>query len=311
MKGKPAFDADGLQFAWNSTSIGLAEQCLRKYELKNIQGWNPKSNNMHLRFGGHYASALEHYFKWTSEGMSNEDALISVVEEALVETWDHELDDEGNRIPGTGEAWDTGDSIKNRFNLIRTIVWYFEHFANDPAPVLQTASGPAVERSFAFEVDDGLLFSGHLDRVVEYQGNPYVMDQKTTKYTITPRYFEQFKPNTQMSMYTFAGKMVFDTPVKGVIIDGAQIAVGFTRFERGFTHRTEDELNEWYDSAMYYIQEARKATRNGFFPMNSSACDKYGGCEFRHICNRSPSIRDQFLKGDFEQTGPMDPLEHR
>jgi hypothetical protein len=42
--------------------------------------------------------------------------------------------------------------------------------------------------------------------------------------------------------------------------------------------------------------------------MNDTACDKYGGCEFREVCSKSPSVRDKFLKADFKQEEPWNPL---
>ena len=215
-------------------------------------------------------------------------------------------------IAGTGAAWVSDHNAKTRENLIRTIVWYLDQFQEDVTTTLILADGtPAVEYSFALPVDNGIIFSGHIDRVVEYADAPYVQDQKTTGTTITPRYFEGYSPDTQMSMYTFAGKIIYNAPIKGVMIDAAQIAVGFTRFERGFAFRTDDQLNEWYDNAMYHIESARIATRENHFPMNTSSCGNYGGCEFRDICARSPSVRPQFLKGKFVQGKRWDPLDPR
>ena len=161
------------------------------------------------------------------------------------------------------------------------------------------------------DLDNGVIFSGHIDRLVEFGGKTYVQDQKTTGTTITQRFFNQFNPDTQMSMYTFAGKALFGVPVAGVMIDGAQIAVGFTRFERGFSYLDSGSLNEWYDDAMYHVETARHATRENFFPKNTASCGNYGGCEFRHICSRGPSVREQFLKADFEKQPRWDPLESR
>lgn len=343
-----SFDENGVQFAWSASWIALAETCLRKYQLAGLEGWTAKDRSVHLKFGGHFATALEHFHKRLALGEDFEDALISVVKEALFDTWNYptceKCEGTGNELHDTakankemawaggnvtsahrecsdcdgrgfllegGEPWVSGHNSKTRENLIRSIVWYIDHFADDSAKVLQTSQGPAVEQNFVFEVDNGILFAGHLDRIVEYAGEQYVMDQKTTGGTISPRWFEQFKPNTQMSMYTLAGKMILNSPVKGVIIDGAQIAVGFTRFERGFTFRTEAELEEWYDSAMYHIEAAQRATREQRFPMNTASCGNYGGCEFRHICGRDPSVRDQFLRGDFEKGARLDPLDQR
>lgn len=325
-----SFNTEGVQVIWDSTSIGIAQTCLRKYEYKLLAGWSSPNLSVHLRFGAHYATALEHFYKHVALGMSEEDALLEVVTEALIDTWDHEwtvpegyeainsrrpvtVDDFiPERIPGTGEPWNSMHNLKTRETLIRSIVWYFDHFANDPAPVHILADGrPAVEHSFAIPVDNGITFTGHLDRLVDYAGNPYVMDQKTSGSTIGPYFFDQFNPNTQMSMYTFAGQVSLGVPVKGVIIDAAQIAVGFTRFERNFTMRTEDQLEEWYESSMYWIAQAQRAVRENYFPMNTASCGNYGGCEFRNICGKSPHVREQFLKSNFVQNDPWDPSAKR
>lgn len=325
-----SFDADGIQFAWDSTSIKLAETCLRKYYYKLIIGWQPERKSVHLLFGGWYASALESYYKYVADGMSSDDALAEVVHEALVETWvfpdcsscNGDIAEAGGICPSCkgdgkleegGTPWVSDHNTKTRENLIRTIVWYIDQFGDDDSckTVILSNSKPAVEHSFRLEVDNGIILSGHLDRLVEYGGLPYIQDQKTTQSTISGRYFESYNPDTQMSLYTFAGKAIFGLPIKGIMIDAAQIAVGFTRFERGFTFRSEDQLDEWYDHSMYHIERARQATRNNYFPLNPSSCNNYGGCEFRHICSKAPSVREQFLKGDFVKGKRWDPLEIR
>lgn len=600
-----SFDASGLQFAWDSTSIKLAEECLMHYKLKMLDGWASRGRSVHLRFGGLYASALEHYHKHLVQGFTPDNALLLIVQEAMIESWDHECDENGIRIEGTGSAWDPNHNTKTRENLIRTIVWYVDHFADDPLHVARMPDGsPAVECSIALPVDDGIVFTGHFDRVVEYGSDVLVMDQKaqpvTTKvlcengwrmigslavgdrvygangtltdvigiypkgitdvfrvhfndgtsvrcgkdhlwtvrcntfdgertlnvtdlldmnaqkrysvplvqpvqhpdavlpvdpyvlgallgdgylnggsiqlssskpalvdkvashlgsdiirknpaenytwtisggktlagiralglkgtksrtkfipdsylfasesqrrdllaglldtdgswngrsriydsmsllliegvcalvrslggqaryrdrgdgayraslrmpewpagvgrriitkiepdsrdetvcikvaasdglyvtenYTVThntsgstisSHYFAAFEPDVQMSMYTFLGRAALKVPVSGVIIDAAQIAVGFTRFERGMTFRTTTQLDEWYDYTMHTIERARKATREQYFPMNRTACGNYGGCEFRKICSKSPEHRESFLRGDYER----------
>ena len=308
-----SFDPDGLQFAWDSTSLKLAETCLRKYQYKLIFGWQPERKSVHLLFGGWYASALESYYKYVAEGMSSDEALAEVVGEALVETWEFDFDEAGEPIENTGRPWTSDHNTKTRENLIRTIVWYLDQFGEDDScsTVILSSGQPAVEHSFRLEWDNDIIYCGHLDRMVEYGNNIYIQDQKTTQSTITSRYFDGYNPDSQMSGYTFAGKALFGIPIKGIMIDAAQIAVGFTRFERGFTFRDDGQLNEWYDNSMYYIERARQATRDNHFPLNPSSCSQYGGCEFRHICSKAPSVREQFLKGDFVKGKRWDPLEVR
>jgi hypothetical protein len=307
-----SFDASGVQFGWDQTSLKLAEECFKKYQYVMLDGWRGRGGNTHLIFGGVYASALEHFHKFRAADASFDEALENVVLEALVSTWIYEQDENGNPIPGTGEPWLSDHNSKTRENLIRTIVWYFEHFRDDPCQTVILSNGvAAVEHSFQLPVDNGIVFSGHLDRLVEFGGNTYIQDQKTTATTITAYYFKQYEMDTQMSMYSFAGRSVFGLPIKGVMIDGAQIAVGFSRFERGFTFRSEDVLEEWYDDAMGTIERVVKATKENHFPRNRSACNNYGGCPFRDVCSKAPSVREQFLKADFEKGKRWDPLEAR
>jgi len=343
---RQSFDANGIQFVWDSTSLKTADSCQVKYNLQILQGWQPKGEAVHLRFGQHYATALEHFYKRVFvDGEDEETATIGVVEEALTDTWefpvcpecegsgrvpDHSYAEEGIEIDdpnpmkdcpnctGTGRSleggkpWDSMHNLKTRESLIRSIVWYLDHFSDEPLPIVLSPEGvPLVEHSFLLPVDNGIVFSGHLDRVVNYSDGIWIMDQKTTGSTISPRYFDSYNPDHQMSMYSFAGKAIFATPVTGVIIDAAQIAVGFTRFERGFTTRTVAQLDEWYDDTMELIEATRTATRNQHFRHNPMSCGNYGGCPFRGICGRSPEVREQFLKGGFDKTEGWDPAARR
>lgn len=302
---------NGAQFIWDSTSLKLAFECQRKYGFKLIDGWRRRSSGPHLRFGAIYAAALESFFKLRLT-KSYDESMHEVVREALISSWDFLLDANGQPIPGSGGPWISGHNVKTRETLIRSIVWYLEEFRADSMPVMILSDGkPAVEYSFLFEADSGILFSGHIDRVVTYAGHPYVMDQKTTTSVLAPHYFEAFDTDIQMSMYAFAGKVVYDLPVKGVVIDAAQVAVGFTRFGRYVTPRSTAFLDEWYSLVMAKIHEVRENTKAGRLQPNPTACNNFGGCEFRRVCSASPEFRLNFLEGDFERGEAWDPAKRR
>jgi len=299
---------NGVQFAWDGTSVTLVQTCLRKYFYKIIQGWTPFDKSPHLLLGGWYATALEHYYKHKAAGYSHDEAQYLVVEEALESTWVRK-DKDGNEV---SYPWMSSDPLKSRENLIRTIVWYLEEFKEDTMEVVILPDGkPAVEYSFTIEFEKDILYCGHLDRLVNYNGDYYIQDQKTTKTTIGSYYFEQFNPDVQMSGYTYAGQIMFKLPIKGVVIDAVQIAVGFSRFTRGFTSRTNEQLEEWKESTVYWIRLAQEATRKNFFPMNTTSCSDYGGCEFRTVCQKNEAVRQQFLKAKFHQQPSWSPLDRR
>lgn len=331
-----SFNAQGTQFVWDSTSLKLAEECPRKYKYVMIDGWQAPGRSVHLDFGAWYATALEHFHKARALGIPYDDAVCNVVQEALVSSWIYnwepfveraadDVDGYIYRITGTidnevkemarigeGSPWESGHNLKTRETLIRTIIWYLDQFQDDSMSTVILADGkPAVELSFLIPISDDLFLSGHMDRLVEYSDDIFVTDNKTTGSTISAKYFDGWNPDIQMSMYTFAGKMIYKMPISGVVIDAAQIAVGFTRFERGFTFRSTEQLDEWYDQVQYLIEETQAYTKAGYFPMRTSACGNYGGCQFRDVCSRSPSVRDNFLRAKFIQGPAWDPAARR
>jgi len=311
----PFLPGTKIQYAWDSTSLGWLKQCPRLYEYSMIEGWRAKGTGVHLKFGQHYHAALELYDKLrVQENWDHDAALRESIKVALIETW--EIFDNDPGLPG--RPWDSEHSSKNRETLIRSIIWYLDTFKDDPATTLVLANGkPAVELSFRMELDFGgqygeqpYILCGHLDRVVEFGGQKYVMDRKTTGSSPTPHYFDGFAPDNQMSIYTLAARVQFSTPVAGVIIDAAQIAVGFTRFQRGFTYRTEAQLNEWLADAKVWFAQAEAFAEAGHWPMNDKACGLFGGCVFRKVWSKSPDVRQTFLESDFERK-PWNPLVPR
>lgn len=303
----PFLPGTKIQFAWDSTSLGYLKTCPRLYQYTMIEGFRRSGPSVHLDFGGWYHKALENYDKFIADGKSHDDALAEVVLEALKWTWI-------NGAPWVAEKEDTN---KTRETLVRSVIWYLEKYGpNDAAKTIILANGkPAVELSFRLELpfnaapNQPYLLCGHLDRVVEFTGGTYVMDRKTTKTTLSSYYFDQYEPDNQMSLYSFAGKVMYSLPINGVVIDAVQIAVGFSRNERGFTFRTDAQNEEWIEDAKHWFNLARQFAEANYWPMNDKSCHQYGGCVFRKICSKSPEVRGRFLESDFTRRywNPLEP----
>lgn len=299
----------GFQTAVDSTSLFAFKTCPRLYYYQVICGWVPKRTSVHLTFGLLYHGALERYDHKRSEGLSHADSTDFVVDWVLRSTWNTQL-----RRP-----WTSGDPNKNRLTLLRTIVDYLDRFGeHDSLTTVQLANGkPAVELSFSFfsgkragSTGEEVAFCGHLDRLVELNGDFYISDRKTTKHTISPEWFKQFTPHNQFSMYTLAGQVVWEKPVKGLIVDGAQVLVGSSRFVRGVVSRDSAQIKEWHQDTMLQIELMESYAMIAYWPMNDSSCDKFGGCQFREVCGRSPVARDKWLEVDFHKR-IWDPLQRR
>lgn len=294
-----------LQIAWDSTSLGLFKECPRKYYYSVVQGWTGKVDNVHLKFGQLYHAALELYDHRKAEGASHEEAAYAAIRYCGEATW------------ANGRPWNSDDSNKNRFTLTRTVAWYLHHFAEDPLETVILANGkPAVEVSFrmdtgfTFITEEDALLCGHLDRIVKLGDDPYILDRKTTKTTIDSSFFEKFNPDNQMTTYTLASTVVLGTMVKGIIIDGAQVAVNFSRFKRGTTTRHPAELEEWLREFKGYLKMAEHYAETNFWPKNDKSCGNYGGCPFRAICSKAPGMRQEWLSNTYHKR-VWDPLQVR
>lgn len=313
----PFLPGTQIQFAWDSTSLGYLKTCPRLYQYHMIEGWNSPGESVHLRFGIEYHQALQDYDLSRAAGIPHEDAVHDVVAELLLRTFDFQPD----RTSRAGK-------YKNRETLLQLVIDYLDFFREDPAQTYIMKGGkPAVELSFRFElewgpkhkpwVDDSdghkaiaealsepqpYLLCGHLDRVVDFSDNLYVMDRKTTTTTLSSYYFDQWAPHNQMTLYTLASQIILDSPIKGVIIDAAQVLLEApNRFIRGFTYRTPDQLDEWMADLRLLLAQAEAYATEGYWPQNDTACDKFGGCRFREVCSKSPGVRQNFLRSDFVQ----------
>jgi len=280
----------GLQIFWDSTSLGNFKKCPRYYQVVNVFGLAGRESNVHLKFGIIYHAALERYDHEKFAGASHEDALRIVVKWALEQTWDSSLQ----------RPWITDIPEKTRVTLLRSIVWYLDEFQNDNIKTVKLANGlPALELSFNFQTDfensKGEFYNlcGHLDRIGELEGQTFINDRKTTGATLDSNYFANFTPDNQMSLYGFAGQIVYQLPVAGIILDACQTAVGFSRFGRQFIPRTRAQLEEWYEEFQMYTHIAEYYAVHGHWPMNEKACFR---CELRPICSKSPETREQWMK---------------
>ncbi len=302
-----------LRIAWDSTCLGALKQCPQYYKYTIIDGYVAKDENIHLRFGGEYHFAIQDFENFRANGLQFEDALRETIRLLLqrIKDWD----------PDTGTKAGT---YKNPRTLLQLVVDYFDNYREDAAKTIILENGrPAVELSFKFELDFGpvgtydamidgklvtlpqqnYLLCGHLDRVVDINENIMVIDHKTTTSSLGDYWFKGFAPNNQMTLYTFAGKVVMDMEVKGIIIEGAQIGLEqfTTKFVRGFTYRSDDLIDEWLVDLEYWLNAAEAFANADHWPQNDQSCGMYGGCRFRDVCSKNPSVREHYLKSDFIQ----------
>lgn len=297
-----------LQLAWDSVSSGLAKECWRKYQLVMLDGWTSGERSVDLDFGIFLHEGREAYYIARENLGSHEAALEHAVRVVLTNSWDER----------SSRPWQ-GDERKNRFTLIRTLVWYLDEVGeNDPLITLNRADGkPMVEFSFRFglgitaSTDEEFVLCGHLDRVGDYSGQWWINDLKSTKYALTEEsrghFFASFTPDNQISLYTYAGQIVLTQRAAGVMLDGAQVAQGFSRFARAPITRTQSQVDEWLSDFTELLEQADKHAQRAYWPMNDKSCFR---CEFRRVCSLPPNARKSALEKNFAKRN-WNPLQVR
>jgi hypothetical protein len=318
-----------LQTAWDNTSLVLLKECPRKYQYAILEGYRPRHKAPPLYFGGMFHACLEVYDNLRGRGEEHFTAQMAMVKGAMQLTATMiPAHDEDVADPETGELvtkhvpegfslWSSDDPTRSRESLVRSLVWYTEHYKDDVLKTYIFPDGtPAIELPFRFDLPietptgDPYIYCGTIDKVAEMAQHLWNVERKHTKNTMGSGYFRGYNPNAQVTGYSFAGKVILHAPVSGTIVDATQVTVGFNRFMRHIASRNEEQLNEWLVNTLHWIKQAETYARQEFWPMNEESCHKYSGCQFIGICSKSPGSRAGWLEKDFIKN-PWNPLKEK
>jgi len=314
-----------LRFAWDATSLDCFLRDPLAYYWQYVLGYQSTEPKPPLTFGKVVHSALEQWDKARLAGKSKNEALYAAL--------DHGLELAKEPEPDLFPGWTLDDIAANGKRLdakkrgsrsmVRLLVWYAEEYEDDDYEVVLLPSGePAVEVSFAWPLGiktpygEDYLVCGHLDGLARHrrEGHVVVRERKHTVTTLGPWYFQGFKPNTQINTYSVVGQLVLpDQDTQGVLVEAAQCAVEFHRFDREWIRRTVGLNDEWLNVMRYHIKRAEALAESGDWYMahNPMGAQVYGGGPFREMVIRDPAVREQFLATNYERTTPWNPLDLR
>lgn len=284
-----------LQLFWDSTSLRALQRCPREYEYRILHGYVTKRAKLDLEFGIAYHAALEAGDRVRAEGGSVPDQIHASTKVALAR-----------------DEFEDFTKEKNRFTLVRSVVWYY---SNQRLPKIVSLDGkPLIEASFRFALDlrshtdENFGLCGHLDGICEEPtGDIFVNERKTTKSYLTSDYWAGFSPDTQISVYTLASRVVYPFNVKGVIVDALSTTENFSEFASMPIERGPDVLEEFQRDLEITLRIADQYAKAGYWPKNEASCRL---CPFKSICSRPPVVREEWLAAEFIKR-PWNPLEER
>lgn len=269
------------------------QTCPANYFLRIQQGWVPRRKSAALGFGG---AAHEGLAAWYKTG---------------------EL---GKALAAIDAAWDNAmpiDDWRTKAKCVTVMIEYTKQYPAETFTPILGPSGPMIEVPFVLDTGmfldcpncghpadkgDGVLIPGNTDTcaecgepleqieyggifdgLVDFSGQTYVLEHKTTSM-MGGGYFDQFKPNNQVSGYIWGASCLSGRRVQGAIINAIGVyKVGKTKFERSITSRNVTDLDEWLKYVRYWCNRIKEAERTGVWAMNTQACTLYGKCSFHSV----------------------------
>ena len=278
----------------DSSLISAARSCGRKVELEYLLHYKPKSDNVHLHAGKAFASGLEAARKaFYEQGLGPTESVGVGIFEILRAYGDFECPE---------------DSAKSRTRMAGALEYYFDQYplGNDGAPPHQLPSGSrAIEFSFLEPIDflhpetgEPLLYSGRFDMVCDYAGGVFGEDDKTTS-SLGASWSKQWDLRSQFTAYCWgAGRG--GLKLQGFLIRGVSILKTKYETQQAVTYRPQWMIDEWYETLLENLKWLVEQWERGRFQPNlDHACQEFGGCMFRGVCQskeKAPWLEAGFVR---------------
>jgi hypothetical protein len=151
-----------------------------------------------------------------------------------------------------------------------------------------------VEKVDSFKLNDAIDFHVKIDKVIEYKGNIFVVDYKTSTSKNRSRFFDSFDPSMQVSAYCYYCKQKFGRCAGFIPI---ALFMGYRKnkykdepagfwckFEHHIINRNDEQLQDFIDNLKAWYKKLNHSILHDEFPKNESNCTSYKGCGFKDLC---------------------------
>lgn len=315
---------DGCLFLDNSF-MELLVTCQRQAQYRKIHGRRLAEERSSLWFGGAMHQALEHRYR--NAGIVSPAAIQNGQIELLTKLW------ERSPIPP--------DDFRTLTLATELIERYNQRYRVEPfflmTGEMRQADGtiitqPLVEMSFAIELASfpvptwvhksgkvTIIYTGRIDLVIEWDGQVFTMDHKTTSM-LGGNFFDEQYMSPQHEGYVWAGAKVFGKKPAGFAINAIRTRkpartvdqVKDDDFARQKYYLDDDRVNEWEFNIKYLIHEFLTHYIHGYFPMEKKWCvAKYGKCQYFDVCSSPRDSRLMMLNSNQYTNDTWSPLHGR
>ncbi len=277
---------------FDSSMIATLKTCPQLFKKVYIDQYKTKGDNVHLLAGGSFAKGVEVARRsFYEEGLSSDDSIASGLEALLKAYGDYQC---------------PPDSAKSAERMAGALEFYFEHYPlnHDAAyPVILPGGKRGIEFGFVepLGIDhpitgQPILYSGRMDAILNYAGDTFVFDEKTTG-ALGSSWGRKWDLRSQFTGYVWGCRQA-GIHTAGVVVRGVSILKTKYDTAEAISYRPEWEVNRWYGELLEWISDAMRWWKSGRFRYTlDDACQSYGGCGFSSVCkseNEGPWLDTYF-----------------
>ena len=280
---KRMLEQKGDVFYINSSSVDLIQSCRRKayYALeRNLRGGDESEAQL---FGTAIHKAMEAFYGAHIENGVRQ-LTLEQFQDAFVDA----------AVQGLGHLPESDKrSIANGKKILEK---YWSIYQNDPWQVVRDESGPVVERKFELSLTPSIILHGQIDCLLQnVETKEIVVCDHKTSSSLGSDFLNRIKPNIQFSIYSWAAhKLGFS--VNRVMVNGIQVAKTKIDLLRIFTDRTKEDFEEMWQTINESVELYKNSQKRDIWPINSSSCSSWGGCQYRDICSLNKAFRETAIE---------------
>jgi len=315
----------------DNTKRSCAAECLRKFYWQYERHLKSKIGSSALRYGIVWHAAMDAFYShiaehgWTRDGKPLEMAVLTARME-----WNEYTN---------GQTF--YDDYRNLQNLMTSLVSYMDHFAFDEGmlKIIESehvfclpmfpenpeeelvagndcpTTGP-VTREDPAAVEPMFYFTGMIDLEVELNGQPWIIDHKTTGKQISLM-ASQLRDSPQFIGYTYAASQELPVHPNGFLIVIHHLSAYKSRitneygkpkidFDRVPEIYTPFDIAQWRLGIFDIARQILRCKQTGVWPMRLDSCHTFGNCAFGALCKQQKPITDVYYEDGFFVDDPWD-----
>jgi len=235
---------------YDSSCIQCWMDCPKQFYYRYIMKWEPKIEPAPLVFGRLFHDAL--YLWYTSKSAEECLAVFQAIPKTI------------------------SDEKRTREHAEVIFKGYIKKYPTEPWTTR------SLEVEFALDMPNGAMFTGRIDKIIEWEKSVYVLDHKTASQ-LGLTFFRSFRPKFQIDGYCYACRELSGS-CAGAVINGILVAKAKVDFARDISSRTVRELDSFPEQFTIWTDDMERGMLAKRFPMNTQQCNKYGECVYKELC---------------------------